>query len=92
MQFKPGLMAALLIAGMSFTACGGPPDESAQPETATREDAIWLCDGTREFNIVYYSDASLTQWVGTEACNCDGTYSFVGKRAVYKDSSSWQCL
>ncbi|RKH03761.1 hypothetical protein D7V97_26225 [Corallococcus sp. CA053C] len=81
-----------MFAGMSFTACGGPDDESAHPETAAREDAIWNCDGSLEFSIVYYSDASHTQWVGTEACNCDGTYSFVGKRAAYRDSNSWQCL
>jgi hypothetical protein len=92
MQARRITIGLMLAAGLFFTGCGGAEMAAdAEPGLATREDATWLCDGSVDYYIYYYSDAALTQWVGTEACSCDGTYSFVGNRALYRESRSFSC-
>jgi hypothetical protein len=91
MSIKPLVIRVLLLGGLSLTACGAPLDSPPEPAITSQESAIWPCDGTLDFVVYYYSDPGFTQWTGTEACSCDGTYSFVGDRGRYRDSTSFSC-
>ncbi|PTL83051.1 hypothetical protein [Vitiosangium sp. GDMCC 1.1324] len=84
--------ALLLAAGLLSSGCGGTAVETdAQGGKASREDAIWLCDGSMGYRIDYYDDAALTQWAGMYDCTCDGSLYFEGRRTRYQDSNTWQC-
>jgi hypothetical protein len=67
---KGTVLGGLLLAvGSLSVGCGGTITE-APTELASREDAIWMCDGTQGFLIDCYADAALTQWIGFYECIC----------------------
>lgn len=59
----------LLTVGLLSIGCGGTYTE-APTELGSREDAIWMCDGTQGFRFDCYADAALTQWIGFYECIC----------------------
>lgn len=75
----------LLAVGPLSVGCGGTITE-APTELASREDAIWMCDGTRGFLIDCYADAALTQWIGLYECICMPD----GSGGVYSEGSCLQ--
>ena len=84
MKAKRTVAVVLLATGVMAGGCGGADaDVETQDALASRQDAIWTCDVGVSWHIEYYSDASLTQWVGAYDCNCDGRLTLFGYRTNY---------
>ncbi|RYZ35406.1 MAG: hypothetical protein EOO71_35540 [Myxococcaceae bacterium] len=72
-----GLMAVVGLAG-----CGGAEPIEEQDSLSTREDALPFC-GNQSYWIDYYSDATLSTWVGFMACDCYETAYISGRRTQF---------
>lgn len=74
------LILGLAVVGLQF-GCGVEETDSAtQPELASREDRL-IC--LSESITTYYSDATYTTEVGTDACYCGATPVRTGSRSPY---------
>ncbi|WIG98448.1 hypothetical protein [Myxococcus sp. SDU36] len=48
----------------------------------SREDALPFCD-SESYWIDFYSDASLTRWVGFKSCGCNETAHISGRQTAF---------
>ncbi|MCP3168108.1 hypothetical protein [Myxococcus qinghaiensis] len=78
------ILGGLLAAGLLMVGCGGvePAMEEEQSSLDTRADALPFC-GNQSYWIDYYSDATLTKWVGYMSCECYETAWISGRRTSF---------
>lgn|GEM_PF-1200189 len=78
------ILGGLLAAGLLMMGCGGvePAMEEEQSSLDTREDALPFC-GNQSYWIDYYSDATLTNWVGYISCTCNRTARISGRQTSF---------
>jgi hypothetical protein len=43
------------------------------------------------YYVVWYSDASYTEVVGTESLTCEPRHTFAGQRTVFQIEEEWDC-
>ncbi|WNG14992.1 hypothetical protein [Cystobacter fuscus] len=88
MKGKHIIGGLFLATGLMVGGCGGMEvDTDTHDESASRQDAVWLCEVGVNWHIEYFSDASRTQWVGAYDCTCDGQLTLIGKRTAYSTST-----
>ncbi|QSQ12478.1 DUF6289 family protein [Myxococcus landrumensis] len=83
-MLSKNILGGLLTAGLLAMGCGGAePGMDEQAALDTREDAQLFCS-QEAFDIVYYSDATLTTPVGHWYCECFETAWQFGRKTQFK--------
>lgn len=75
------LILGLAVIGVQFGCGVDEADMGTQPELASREDALYICN--TDSLTVFYSDATYTTEVGSDRCFCNSTPLRTGRRTMY---------